>query len=344
MPACTLGALGATAAEGGADAAALGAAAGTAASVLPAVTVGATSLAGAGLGAGALAAGAAGVGAAGALAAGAGGGGGGGAAPAGGGITGTQILQGAQVGLGAASLLSSLTAGKNASNIASGLQYTPIDIGSVTAAAQQQAAANAANSLSLQQQLQPNVAGANATLQAQINQQLKEGGMLPADIADQVATAARVSGGVSGAGGAAGPYTAALIGQTALGLQQQRQNNAAALVAANPPPVSGLDPGSLASLMVSQNSAQNQFNLQKAGIQTNVLNSQAQLAASGYGAASSLLGSAANLGKSITSTPTAPTITPPTATNPYATGPSYASSLPLTQLLYNPSQVPGGTG
>jgi hypothetical protein len=69
---------------------------------------------------------------------------------------------------------------------------------------------------------------------------------------------------------------------------QQRENNAFSLLASNPLPTAGLDPGALASAEVSQNAAQNQFNLAKAGVSSNLINSQAQLQAGQAGTNASM--------------------------------------------------------
>ena len=94
--------------------------------------------------------------------------------------------------------------------------------------------------------------------------------------------------------------------------------------------------------MVSQNSAENQFNLQKAGVQTNAANSAAQLQAGGYGTVASLIGNTANLFKN-TATPT--TITTPTTTAPATSVQPFTNTgLGLGNLNYsllNSSYTPG---
>jgi hypothetical protein len=110
-----------------------------------------------------------------------------------------------------------------------------------------------------------------------VRSDLALGGQLSPDIANQVARAARTSGALSGA--PAGPLTAAQIGLTADNLKQQRLANAGSLLAANKLPTAGLDPGALASLIVSQNAAQNQFNMRKAGIDANLAQSAGEVGA-----------------------------------------------------------------
>lgn len=190
----------------------------------------------------------------------------------------------------AASVISSQDAARkgrhaveDAQKIASAQEYHPIDIAQLTQNAHDQAVKNATDSLALEQSLQPDVARARQDLSKSVADQLALGGKLPADVANQVTSAARVTSGGSGTlGGSSVPLTAQMLGISALNLLNQRQNNAANLVAANPLPVAGLDPGSLASLEANQNAAQNQFNLAKAGVQTNLVGAQNQaLAAQG---------------------------------------------------------------
>lgn len=197
----------------------------------------------------------------------------------------------------------------DAAKVAQDVTYQPIDIAQLTKTAHDQAVQNATDSLALERSLQPGVADTRATLQQSIADQLKQGGNLPPDVANQVERAARVSSGTSGSlGGSSVPLTAQLLGVSALGLLNQRQQNASNLLAANPLPAAGLDPGTLAGLEAQNNAAQNQFNLAKAGVQTNLINSQAQAnAASGGVAASnynSLLGLLTKQNPSTTGTDT----------------------------------------
>jgi len=203
---------------------------------------------------------------------------------------------------------------KSQQQIAAELKYEPIDLEKLKADAASQAAANAAGSLQLERSLQPNVASTREGLSKSVSDQLALGGKLSPDVLNQATQAARTAGSASGIGGNSAPLTAALIGQSAQGLLQQRQSNAASLLAANPLPVAGLDPGSLASAEVAQNAAQNQFNLEKAGVASNLVNSNAQIQGANAGANasqwSSILGlvggllGKANFGGGSTITPT----------------------------------------
>lgn len=178
----------------------------------------------------------------------------------------------------------------DAQGIAEDTQYHPIDIAQLTQDAHNQAVLNATQSLALERALTPAIADTRQNLQQSVSDQLKLGGNLPPDVANQVTQAARVNSGISGTlGGSSVPLTAQMLGISALGLLNQRQNNASNLLANNPLPVSGIDPGSLASLEVNQNAAQNQFNLAKAGISTNLVNSGAQATAAQGGANAGLL-------------------------------------------------------
>jgi hypothetical protein len=179
--------------------------------------------------------------------------------------------------------------------LAAGLTYQPIDIASLESQATEASIANATNSLALQKQLQPGVYQANQELQQSVASQLAMGGNLPPDIANQVTQAARTAGGSSGNQGNNAPATAALLGTSALSLLQQRQQAAASLAAANPAPQVGLDPGSLASAVVANSNAANQFNLAKAGIGSNLINSQAQVTSAGAGAQAGQINSLTSL-------------------------------------------------
>jgi len=169
-------------------------------------------------------------------------------------------------------------------NLLAGLKYEPIDIAKLQSDATAAAAQNATNSLALERTLQPNVAATREGLSKTVADQLALGGNLSPDVANQVATAARVRGSSSGVGGNAAPITAALTGQTAQSLLQQRMSNSANLLAANPLPTAGLDPGSLASAEIANQNALNQFNIAKAGGTANLINSQAQVTGSQAGA------------------------------------------------------------
>ncbi len=180
---------------------------------------------------------------------------------------------------------------QGAQGIANRLTYEPVDIEKLKKDAADQAVANATASLELERSLQPDVAAARSNLSKSINEQLMMGGRVPPDVANQVARAARVAGGRSGGFGGTPGVTAATLGTTALNLLNQRQYNASNLLAANPLPAAGLDPGSLASLQVSQKAAQNDFNAAKAGVNMNLLNARGQARAAEIGGYANALSS-----------------------------------------------------
>lgn len=184
---------------------------------------------------------------------------------------------------------------KDAQKIAGATEYQPIDIAELTRTANEQAIKNATDSLALERSLQPDVARARADLSKSVADQLAMGGNLPADVVNQVTNAARVTGGGSGTISASAPLTAQRLGISALNLLNQRQNNAANLLAANPLPSTGLDPGTVASLTAQENAAQNQFNLAKAGINTNLVQSMGQANAAQSGVNASNFASLMNL-------------------------------------------------
>lgn len=184
--------------------------------------------------------------------------------------------------LGAA-YMSSQAAGDN-QQIANNLQYQPIDINALQSTAQQTAASNAANSIALEQQNEPGLSAARFGLQNTVASQLAQGGNLSPDVYNQTANAAISGANSAGLTGAGGPITAASIGQTSQALLQQRIQNAGNLVNANALPVAGLDPGQIASALVGQNNAENQFALSKAGYQTNANQSSADAWGSAAGA------------------------------------------------------------
>lgn len=217
----------------------------------------------------------------------------------GGTITAGTVVAGAGLAAAAAGAVVSadasrkaIHAGKDAlktqQEIQASLKYEPIDLEKLKADASAQAAQNATQSLALERLLQPGVADTREGLQKRVASELALGGNLSPDVANQVATAARTAGAASGIGGNSAPLTAALTGQTAQSLLQQRENNAMNLLAANPLPTAGLDPGALASAEVAQNAAQNQFNLEKAGVASNIANSQASLQGAQAGANASM--------------------------------------------------------
>lgn len=161
------------------------------------------------------------------------------------------------------------------------LKYQPIDLDNLRTQVQQQAISNATQSLALERELSPDVAATRQMVAERVRSDLGLGGQLSPDVANQVARAARTAGSLSGA--PAGPLTAAQIGTTAESLRQQRLANAAGLLSANPLQQVGIDPGTLASEMVAQNAAMNQFNLAKAGISSNLIQSGAQNVAGAAG-------------------------------------------------------------
>lgn len=161
--------------------------------------------------------------------------------------------------------------------LAANLKYEPVNIENLKEQARQQAITNATQSLALERELSPDVAATRQMVAERVRSDLALGGQLSPDVANQVARAARTSGALSGA--PAGPLTAAQIGLTAEGLRSQRLGQAEQLLAQNRLPVAGLDPGALASAIVAQNAAMNQFNLAKMGVGANLAQSGAQVGA-----------------------------------------------------------------
>lgn len=155
--------------------------------------------------------------------------------------------------------------------IANNLKYEPVNIENLKQQTRQQAIQNATDALALERDLSPDVAATRQMVAERVRSDLALGGQLSPDVASQVARAARVSGASSGA--PAGPLTASLIGSSAQQLSQQRLANAGSLLAANKLAPVGLDPGALASAIVGQNTAMNQFNAAKAGINANLAES-----------------------------------------------------------------------
>jgi hypothetical protein len=204
------------------------------------------------------------------------------AATAGGLIGGTTAaLAAGGLGLTAGSMITNSMGQKKAASAVSNLQYQPIDLDKLQEQAQGYAQQNIAKSIELEKQYMPDVSAARFGLQKQVAQDLARGGNLPPDVANQVTRASMARAGAGGFG--AGPLTAAQLGLSSLDLRNQAQAKAAALTATNPLPVSGLDPGSLASAAIGQNQAQNQFALGKAGALTNVYQSQANTSAANVG-------------------------------------------------------------
>lgn len=161
--------------------------------------------------------------------------------------------------------------------IAANLKYEPINLENLKEQTRQQAITNATQSLALERELRPDVAATRQMVAERVRSDLALGGALSPDVANQVARASRTMGAMSGA--PAGPLTAAQIGLTAEGLRSQRLGEANRLLQMNPLMPVGLDPGALASQMVAQNAAMNQFNAAKAGINANLADSAGRLGA-----------------------------------------------------------------
>jgi hypothetical protein len=209
------------------------------------------------------------------------------------------------------------------------LKYQPIDIEKLKADTHEQAVTNATQSLALERALQPDVAATREGLAKTVSHDLSLGGKLSPDVMNQVARAARTTGSLSGA--PAGPITAASIGSTAEALKQQRMGNAAQLLGQNQLQPAGLDPGTLASEQVAQNAAMNQFNLAKAGVGSNLVNSTANVAGSNAGLQSGIGGSIVNLIKAL------PGMIPGLGTG------AAPSSKPPQQEEINPYVIPVGS-
>jgi hypothetical protein len=209
---------------------------------------------------------------------------------------------------------------KSQQELAASLKYEPIDIEKLKTDASTLAAQNAAASLALERSLQPGVADTREGLQKRVASELALGGKLSPDVANQVAAAGRTAGSASGIGGNSAGVTAALTGQTAQDLLQQRENNAFSLLSANPLPTAGLDPGALASAEIANNSAQNQFNLAKAGVSSNLINSQAQVQSAAAGSNASMwngiLSTVGNAASGLINYAKTPTTTGTTTANP----------------------------
>jgi len=268
------------------------------------------------------------------------------AATAGGLIGGTTAaLAAAGLGLTAGSMISNSMGQKKAADLVGNLQYQPIDLDKLQEQAQGYAQQNIAKSIELEKQYMPDVSAARFGLQKQVAQDLARGGNLPPDVANQVTRASMARAGAGGFG--AGPLTAAQLGLSSLDLRNQAQAKAAALTATNPLPVSGLDPGSLASAAIGQNQAQNQFALGKAGALTNVYQSQANTSAANVGNLAALASmwpkgttpgtAGSNTGFSMNNSLSIPT----TATTPFDFGGNYRP-IPMGNVkIGQPVVVPG---
>ncbi len=180
--------------------------------------------------------------------------------------------------------------------IAADIKYEPIDIEKLKYEATQAAIENATNSLALERQLTPKIADTRAELSRQISDDLKLGGELPPDVANRVTTAGRVIGARSGIGsGSTVPLTASLMGISSLDLANQRRQAASNLLRDNPLPIGGLDPGQIASVEVANNAANNQFNLEKAGVASSLANSEAAARTAQIGGQVGTVGALSNL-------------------------------------------------
>jgi len=171
--------------------------------------------------------------------------------------------------------VNSKKAADKSASMVSNLQYQPIDLKALQEQARTSAEENARASVALEKELQPDLAAARSGSQKEVAKDLALGGSIPLDTANAVTSASQAEANKAGLYGGAGPITAANLGLTSLDLRNQRLNKALQLSQANPLPVAGLDPGALASAAISQNNAENQFNLAKTGAATNANQSTA---------------------------------------------------------------------
>jgi hypothetical protein len=207
--------------------------------------------------------------------------------------------------------------------IVDNLKYEPINIEKLRADATKQAIENATGALQLERSLNPALADTRSELSKQINADLARGGELPPDVANRVASEARTVGARSGSQDSAAPLTAALMGISSLDLQNSRRAAASNLLSANPLAPTGLDPGAVASLEVADNAANNQFNLEKAGASSNLVNSELSAANAAAKADTAKAGANAGVASSLASLlgqfykPTTTSGTPSTTTAPF---------------------------
>lgn len=188
-------------------------------------------------------------------------------------------------------------------NLLGSLKYEPIDIAKLKADATASAIENATQSLALERSLTPVVADTREAvdrtkleLARQVENDLKLGGNLSPDTINRVNTAGRVIGGTSGIGGPSTvPLTASLLGIESINLMNQRRNAAANLAGPGDLPTTGLDPGQVASLEAADNAANNQFNIAKAGGDSNLINAEAAARTSQIGGQTGMVSSLANL-------------------------------------------------
>jgi hypothetical protein len=181
-------------------------------------------------------------------------------------------------------------------DIAANLKYEPIDIEALKKSATEQAIANATQSLALERSLQPDVAATREDYSRTVREDLARGGKLDVDTINQVNQAGRVIGSTSGIGSSSTiPLTAALLGISSVNLANQRKDRARDLVMNTELPQAGLDPGALATLEVQQNAAQNQFNLEKSGIDSSLAESTALARGTQIGGQTGTISSLGNL-------------------------------------------------
>lgn len=165
-------------------------------------------------------------------------------------------------------------------SIAENLKYEPIDIDRLKREATATAIENATRSLALERELNPEVAAVRAEVPRQVMADLqKDFTRLPTDTVNQVQRAGRVIGAKSGGPESAVPITAGLLGLNSIDYFNQQHaaalNRASDLLNQNPLAPTGLDPGTIANLEVANNAANNQFNLEKSGVNSNLANSEA---------------------------------------------------------------------
>lgn len=189
-------------------------------------------------------------------------------------------------------------------SIADSIKYEPIDIEKLKVEATQAAIQNATQSLALERELQPDVAAVRAEVPRQVLADLqRDNSRLPTDTVNEVQRAGRVIGARSGSPESAVPVTAGLLGLNSIDfMNQQHQralSNAGGLLAQNDLAPTGLDPGALASLEVANNAANNQFNLEKAGVNSNLVNAESAARSAQIGGQVGMVSSLTSLGKQL---------------------------------------------
>lgn len=188
--------------------------------------------------------------------------------------------------------------------IASDIKFEPIDIEKLRREATEQAISNATQSLALERSLQPELAAVRAELPRQIAADLAApNNVLPTDTVNEVTRAGRVIGSRSGSPESALPVTAQLLGLNSVDFMNQRHQqalrNAQGLLMQNDLAPTGLDPGAIASIEVANNAANNQFNLEKAGVNSTLANNEAAARAAQIGGQVGVASSLGNLGVQI---------------------------------------------